>query len=55
MYKFYSMVTCTTKCSVCLSFVDRYSHEFNVVSSCHTADDCLDWTWWNDSLATTIT
>ena len=32
----------------------RYSHVFSVVSSCHAADSCLDWTWWNDSLATTI-
>jgi len=31
-----------------------YSQVFNVVSSCHAADGCLDWAWWNYSLATTI-
>jgi len=27
---------------------------FKVVFSCHAADGCLEWTWWNDSLDTTI-
>ena len=37
-----------------LNFMYRYSQVFNMVSSCHASDRGLDWTWWNDSLATTI-
>ena len=43
-----------TKCSSCCSFISRCSRVSNVVSLCHAADSFLDWTWWNDSLATMI-
>jgi len=42
------------QCMIYLNFMYRYSQVLHVVSSCNVADGCLDWTWWNDSLATKI-
>jgi hypothetical protein len=33
-----SSMTYITKCSVCLSYIYRYSQVFSVVSLCHAAD-----------------
>jgi len=32
------MIAHTTKCSVCLNFIYRYSQVFNMVFSCHATD-----------------